>query len=294
MRRLPGSGGLGIMFNSDNEGIAFIKNTSLALVASVRIPITGFMISQLGIKAAYVQKRLNWEDFVFSDQLSAKYGNIYLSNFIPPNYNHVSYPDFAAGGILQFMDATGSVSGTLGLSVDHLFKPDESFLTNQNSLLPRKLVLHGDAVINSEGGSSSYSSGSSSALLFNPGLIYQSQGKSQSLSMGLNISKYNFYLGAWYKSLFTDFYTGAGVLLVGYRYDFTEEVGIRFAYSYDLPISTNLQGTGGAHEISLIFEFDSPSIFGSGGGGGRFGRGGGFLPRGSNRSSGAIECPAFF
>jgi hypothetical protein len=32
-----------------------------------------------------------------------------------------------------------------------------------------------------------------------------------------------------------------------------------------MEISRNLQGTGGAHEISLILEFDKLSLFGKGG-----------------------------
>ena len=84
-RNLPGSGGLGLIVNSNNEGIGFIKDLSVGLSVGVRIPITAALVSQVGIKAAVVQKSLNWDDFVFSDQLSEKYGNIYQSAFIPPN-----------------------------------------------------------------------------------------------------------------------------------------------------------------------------------------------------------------
>ncbi|MBM3404560.1 MAG: type IX secretion system membrane protein PorP/SprF [Bacteroidetes bacterium] len=294
-RKLPGAGGVGIIVNSDNEGIGFIKNTAIGLVLSVRIPLASFMVSQVGVKAAYVQKRVNWDDFVFSDQLNAKYGKIYLSSFNPPGSERVGYPDFAVGGILQFADVNGKVSGTLGFSVDHLFKPDESFLSNQSSPLPRRVVVHGDAIINAEGVSTSYFSNRDDGLLLNPGIIYQNQGKFNSMSLGLNMTKFNIYMGVWYKSLFTDFYTGAAVLMAGYKYDFTDDVGIRFMYSYDLPVSTNLQGTGGAHEVSLVLDFNSGSFFGAGGSsGGRGGRGGGYMPRQRGRSFEPVECPSFY
>jgi hypothetical protein len=52
------------------------------------------------------------------------------------------------------------------------------------------------------------------------------------------------------------------ILLVGYRYIFTEDMSIKFMYSYDLEIGGALQGTGGAHEISLMLDFDDLRIFG--------------------------------
>jgi len=52
-RGLPGSGGIGLIFNQDKEG--------LGLNITVRIPITEFMTAQVGIKAAFMQKKVNWD-----------------------------------------------------------------------------------------------------------------------------------------------------------------------------------------------------------------------------------------
>jgi len=61
-------------------------------------------------------------------------------------------------------------------------------------------------------------------------------------------------------------------------------------YSYDLQMSGNLQGMGGAHEISLILEFDKLSLFGgTGGGGGSF-----TTPGHSSRNNAPLECPSFY
>ena len=57
-------------------------------------------------------------------------------------------------------------------------------------------------------------------------------------------------------------------------------MSLKFMYSYDLQVSGALQGTGGAHEISLVLEFDKLSIFGGGGGGG------GFVPGAGGRRGG--------
>lgn len=286
-RNLPGSGGLGLMVNSSNEGIAFINDLEVALTLGVRIPITSYLVSQLGVKAAVVQKRVNWDDFVFSDQLSERYGNIYLSSFIPNDINKRVFPDFGVGGILQFSNVEGNVTGNIGFSCDHLFKPDQSFLSTGASPLPRKYVVNMDLVITAAGGSSSsINRGADDPLKINPGILYQNQANKSALQLGVNILKYNIYLGAWYKSTMKDMPSSALALVVGYRYMFFENMSIKFMYSYDLQISGSLQGTGGAHEIGLILEFDKLQVFGRGGETSSPGR--------SLRNNAPLECSSFY
>jgi len=288
-RNLPGAGGLGLMINQDNEGIGFIHNLSFALDVSVRIPITTFMITQVGIKAAVVQKTVNWSDFVFSDQLSAKYGNIYESSFPHQEYDKRVFPDFGAGGILQFITPQGNVNGNIGFAVDHIFRPDESFLSNATAPLPRKWVINGDMTISTGyTTSSSFYRSSDEPLKINIGALYQNQNSLNELEVGLNLLKYNIYLGAWYKNTMTGQINSAIALLAGYRFMFAQDMSIKFIYSYDLQISGVQSGTGGAHEISLVLEFDKVSLFGNKGGGG------GFVPGGGRKNNSAMECPTFF
>jgi type IX secretion system PorP/SprF family membrane protein len=289
-RNLPGSGGLGLIVNSNNEGIGFINDLSVGLSVGVRIPISASVVSQVGIKAAVVQKSINWDDFVFSDQLSEKYGNIYQSSFIPPSANKKVFPDFGIGGLLQFANSDGNVTGVGGFAVDHVFKPDESFLSTASAPLPRKYVAHLDLIISSSGGSSSSSmyanGGGSDPLKLNPGIIYQNQNSMSTIMAGVNLLKFNIYVGVWYKASFGGLSGGdAIVLLVGYRYTFAEDMSVKFMYSYDLITTGNMQGLGGAHEISLVLDFDKLSLFGGGGGG---------TPGRSMRNGGALECPTFY
>jgi type IX secretion system PorP/SprF family membrane protein len=288
-RSLPGSGGIGIQINQDTPGAGLINNFGAALTIGVRIPITSFMVTQIGIKAGIMQRRVNWDDLVFASQLDPKYGNVYSSTFIPPDANKRVVPDFGIGGVLQFINPGGNISGNIGLGVDHLFKPDVSFLSTGSSLYPRKWVGQFDLIISTgPGGSSMNSRASDEPLKINLGGIYQNQANLNSLQVGLNLLKYNIYIGAWYKSTMTGVVNSAVALVAGYKYSFYEDMNIKFMYSYDLQVSGDLQGTGGAHEISLILEFDKLSIFGGGGGGG-------YVPGGSGRRGGsALECPTFY
>ena len=100
-RNLPGSGGIGLFMNTDNEGIGFIKNFNLGISVAVRIPFSSLAVGQVGIKASWLQKSVNWDDFVFSDALSEKYGNVYQTGFVRPDQNVKNMPDFGVGGILH-------------------------------------------------------------------------------------------------------------------------------------------------------------------------------------------------
>jgi type IX secretion system PorP/SprF family membrane protein len=289
-RNLPGAGGLGLIVNSDNEGVGFIKNLSVGIGIGVRIPITSNVVSQVGVKASLVQKSLDWNDFVFSDNLSEKYGNIYISSFTPPDASKKVFPDFGAGGLLQFANPEGNVTGVAGFAVDHIFRPDESFLSTASAPLPRKYVAHLDVVISAGGGSSSSmynTGGSSEPLRINPGIIYQNQNNMGYLEAGFNMLKYNIYVGGWYRTALSNSPATAVALVAGYKYTFAEDMSIKFMYSYDLQISGNLQGMGGAHEISLILEFDKLTLFGGGGGSGS-------TPGRSMRNNSPLECPSFY
>lgn len=285
-RNLPGAGGFGLMINSDNEGTGFIHNFEAALTIGVRIPISAFLAAQVGIKASVKQKTINWDDYVLTDQLSEKYGLIYASSFVRPDANKRVYPDFAVGGILQFSNETGIIAGNVGFAVDHLFQPDESFLSTGSSPLPRKWIANFDLVITAPGTSSSSMSsrGMEEAMKFNPGVIFISQSKFSTIQAGLNMMKFNIYLGGWYKGTFGGTTSNSLALLAGYRYMFAEDMSIKFLYSYDIPIAGAMMGTGGAHEISLVLEFSKIQIFGGGGSSYMHSRGG--YER--------LDCPVFY
>jgi type IX secretion system PorP/SprF family membrane protein len=250
-------------------------------------------VTQVGIKAAVVQHRINYPDFVFGDELNEKYGKIYSTEFpVDVANNKKVFPDFGIGGLFQFANPDGMLTGTGGFAVDHIFQPDQAFLSTASDKLPRKYVAHLDMVIStSPGGSSSSmytSGGSNDPLRINPGIIYQNQGTLNSLEAGFNILKYNLYLGAWYRTAMNNNPSTAVALVAGYKYTFAEDMSIKFMYSYDLQVSANLQGLGGAHEISLVLEFDKLSLFGGS-------RGGSFsTPGRSFRGNGPLECPSFY
>jgi type IX secretion system PorP/SprF family membrane protein len=284
-RNLPGSGGIGLTLNTDNEGIAFIKNMNLGLNVAVRIPFTANAVGQLGFKVAWMQKRVNWDEFVFSDELDERYGHIFQSGFQRPDKDVINMPDFGVGGIVQFASEDGSLSGTVGAAIDHLFEPDQSFIGTAKAPVPRKFVGHLDFIY-ATGSSSGFNQVQEDALKVNPGIIYMAQNGLNAVQVGTNLTKYGVYLGLWYKTAFGSYANNSMAILGGYRYVFADNIGVRFTYSYDMQLSGDLSGTGGAHEITLVLDFNSGGFLGGSGGSFRSGiRRGGYDSR--------LECSEF-
>ena len=263
-RSLPGSGGLGLIVNSDNQSFGFIRTLAAAITLSARIQIKSSVIAQVGLKAGIVQKRLNWDDFVFSDELSDKFGKIFNTNLPPPDQQKRLFPDFGVGGMIQFAAMEGSMVGTVGLAVDHMFEPDESFYSLDRSRLPRKYVGHMDLLflLGNDFEGRYGVRGFGDPLKLNPGILFQNQNGLNSIQLGLNLLKYNIYMGCYYQSTAVTDHTSALVLLAGYRYIASDDAVVKLMYTYDLELAGNLVGTGGAHEISLILEFSKLGLSG--------------------------------
>ena len=294
-RALPGAGGLGLVIQSDNPGVGLINNLTAALTIGARIPITSFLVAQVGIKAGIMQRRVYYDDLVFTNQFDARYGNIYQSNFTDFSAEKRVVPDFGAGGLLQFSSPEGNITGDVGFAVDHIFQPDVSFLSVGSSQYPRKWVGNLNLVFSTGPGgtSNAMSSGSSEPLKINLGALYMNQANLNSLEVGLNLLKFNIYLGCWYKNTLTGVVNSSVAVVAGYKFNFYEDMSLKFLYSYDIQVSGALQGTGGAHEIGLVLEFDKLQVFGHGGGGG----GGGYIPgtgTAGKRYGGPLECPSFY
>ncbi|OPL14893.1 MAG: hypothetical protein AVO38_11185 [delta proteobacterium ML8_D] len=285
-RGIPGSGGMGIMFDSSNEGGGLIKRNSFGMNLSVRIPIMQNVVSQLGISATFVQKYIDWTRLVFSDQLDEYYGNIYTSDFAPPGSNKVNYPDFAIGGVFRFAQYAGKdseVIGTFGFAVNHVFEPNESFI-NLESKLPVRVVATADFQIQQSNKARGYQG--DKGFKFNPALIYMNQAGLDSWSVGLNVYKMPLYVGAWYRnSEFQFLNNDAFIVMLGINTNLGDNARMKLIYSYDIMLTDITRATGGSHELTLIFELDEMHLFGNSGsnfGNSRMDR----MPR-------ALECSPF-
>lgn len=295
-RNIPGSGGLGLMVMSDNAGSGYLKTSSVGLSTAVRVPLQDNMVTQVGIMTSFVQKRINWDNLVFTDQLDPVYGNIYETSFQEPSTGNVVYPDFAVGGVFRFTESSNTFSaiqGTFGVAMHHLFRPNESFI-GLTSPLPRKLAITGDLIFEIDGsGDKLYfqkSESSKNTFKFNPGFIYESQGDFKTYSVGVNILKSSIYTGVWFRNRTSELAKSNDLIfLLGLNAPFSSQTRMKINYSYDFILTEVRTAAGCSHEISIIIELDDFNMFQRGG---RNSSGFGFSTK-NHRSREELQCCPF-
>lgn len=268
-RSIPGSGGIGLIVNSDQAGTGLIRSTDLGIGTAARVPIYENMLAQVGFLVSYSQLMIKWDDMVFGDELNPRFGRIYPTAFENPESNKVTYPDFGVGGVFRYVNLDGSTANvqvTVGGAVQHVFQPNQSFIGLASNNLPRKLVLNADVVIDVTQGKRSYSYMDNSGygnLKLNPAFIFEKQREFTTYTAGLNFYKSGIYLGAWYRNQSGNLFKTNDIMFsVGVNVPFNDDSRLKIMYSYDM-ITNDLKKAGkNAHEISLIYEFDKFSFFG--------------------------------
>ena len=247
-RHMPGAGGLGVIFNTNKEGDGLIQKTTFGGLGSVRVRMNRNMLTQFGFMAAYVQKSINRDDFIWSDQLDNRHGLLYPQSSFPGfSEQYVYYPDVSLVGIWNYENQYRSLS--LGFAVHHVLKPNESFY-DLDTRVPRKYVAHADMVIFQV-------SNMQKGFRFNPGIMVENMAGFNTFNLGMNVAKSVLYGGAWYRNKQSMIYDYQSViLLAGINIPMVNDYSrMKLMYSYDISIS-GLKGAGGTHEISLRFEFD--------------------------------------
>lgn len=140
----------------------------------------------------------------------------------------------------------------------HMNEPNQSLL-NQGieSKLPRKISAQagyriplGTAISNRYGSED-----------FTAAIHYKSQGRYDQFDLGGYYTHEPFVFGVWYRGIpgLKSYEPGyqnndAVILLVGFS---VPDKDFRMGYSYDVTVSRLAANTGGAHEISLVYEFAS-------------------------------------
>lgn len=262
---IPGAGGLALMVQSDIEGLGSIRTNSVTLSNSARILIAKNIVTQVGLSVAYAERSVDWGGFVFTDQLDPMYGNVRESNFLPPDYNRISYPDFGMGIMLQYFETSrffNHIVGTFSASLLHAFRPNVSLYGN-GTRLPQRIVVMGNLLLDNETGGSRSSASSDFFFKLNPGFLFESQGELTNFVLGANAYKNYIYAGLWIRSQnFTYSRINDLICVAGLHIPLSGGSRMKFVYSYDYVISDMRRTIGSTHEFSVVFELDAFSLFG--------------------------------
>jgi type IX secretion system PorP/SprF family membrane protein len=237
--------GIGVLATYDVAGSGDLSTTNIGLLYSYDIKINKEWNIRPGVSFKFYYLGLNIYKLIFNSQIT---GSGTTPPVTPPPFDNVADVDFATS-VLVYNDKIWS-----GFTLDHLFTPKQSFY-GDNSKLPIKFNLFGGVRLI---GQTRLRKKLIEALSVAGN--FQMQGRFYQTDIGLYYYKDPLIFGIWYRGIpFVTSQVGDAVIgLVGIK---TKQLHI--GYSYDFTISNLIASSGGAHEISIVYEFNSFSIGGT-------------------------------
>ena len=220
--------GVGVLILRDDAGAGNLGLTSLGLQYSFDFMINKLWHIRPGLSFNYMMLGLDFNQLIFSSPTEISPGEI--------------AGDVDFGSSVLVYDSRF----WFGVGADHLLKPNLSFYEDQ-AVVPLKFSVFGGAQIIKQG------------RLLRPidetisvAFLYRDQAKNKQLDLGLYWYKYPMVLGIWYRGIppFNSNRGDALSLLTGFK---TRNLSI--GYSYDFTISNLISSVGGAHELSVVYEF---------------------------------------
>jgi type IX secretion system PorP/SprF family membrane protein len=241
--------GFGFLATTDKMGSGGWRTTTFGLLYSYKIRLTDKIVFSPGLYFGYGTNGLDRNKLRLGDGL--EYDGITLDPEVS-RLGRQSYFDFGSGFLLYNRNLW------LGASFMHMNQPNLSVL-NDVSRLPMKTAIHGGARLNLSGGGPKTMSRVS---YLTPSFIYRMQGKAFSqLDLGVNYHVDPISVGVWYrgkpfdKTVINTVAQDALILQLGMYFK-----NLTVGYSYDFTISEMQTASGGAHEISAVFEFAAKPI----------------------------------
>lgn len=235
-------GGIGVLVMRDEAADGALSLTEASLIYSYHLQVSRKFQILTGFQATFRQRALDWNSLKFPDQIDPFYGFVKPTNEIAPNQTTTNQLDLTFG-ILGFTEKF-----YFGVTGSHVTEPNEAFLSNNE--LPFKLTAMAGASI--PVGSRRLHNSTRSYLI--PNVVYQQQAGARQMTLGLSFNRGIITGGLGYRQAFSSITNNPDALV------FT--LGLTpgnqpwtFGYSYDYTINQLKNNLGGAHEISLSYQF---------------------------------------
>jgi type IX secretion system PorP/SprF family membrane protein len=234
--------GIGILATYDVAGSGNLSTTNIGLLYSYDFNINKEWHIRPGVNFKFYYLGLDIARLIWNSQLS---GSGTTPTIYPPPFDNVADVDFATSALVYNDRIWG------GITLDHLLVPKTSFYGN-DAFVPIKLNLYGGMQIIKH-----TRLRQKLQEVLSVAFNFQKQAKYYQSDIGLYYYKDPLIFGLWYRGipLITSQAGDAIIGLIGIK---TSSVHI--GYSYDFTISNLISSTGGAHELSLIYEFNNLSI----------------------------------
>ncbi len=234
--------GIGILATYDVAGSGNLSTTNIGLLYSYDFNINKEWHIRPGVNFKFYYLGLDIGKLVFNSQIT---GSGTSPSVTPPPFDNVADVDFATSA-LAYNERTWA-----GITLDHLLTPKTSFYGDE-ATVPVKLNFYGGTQILKQ-----TRLRQKSQEVLSVAVNFQKQGKFYQSDLGLYYYKDPLIFGLWYRGipLVTSQAGDAIIGLIGIK---TKQLHI--GYSYDFTISNLIGSTGGAHEISIVYEFNNLSL----------------------------------
>jgi type IX secretion system PorP/SprF family membrane protein len=234
--------GIGVLATYDVAGSGDLSTTNIGLLYSYDFNINREWHVRPGVNFKFYYLGLDIAKLIFNSQLT---GSGVSPSITPPPFDNVMDVDFATSALVYNQRIWS------GFTLDHLLSPKTSFY-GDDATVPIKFNFYGGVQVLKRTRLRQKAQETLSVAL-----NYQRQGRYNQTDLGLYFYKEPLIFGLWYRGipLVT---TQAGDAIIGLIGIKTKQVHI--GYSYDFTISNLISSTGGAHEISLVYEFNNLSL----------------------------------
>lgn len=241
--------GYGFMVMHDAAGSNQLSFTQISGSYSYEARIDRYRGIRAGIRMGYTMRSYDPSNFLFADQVIRDNAPTSLEE--EGLLEQTSYLDMNVGGMYfdeQFW---------FGASFNHLNKPEQTLTTTGSARLPIRTSIHtgyrfalDDRILRK------------SKTTMTVAAHYKAQDKWDQLDIGTYIDHDKIRAGIWYRGIpgfksYKPSYGNDDAIILLFGYSTNEQFQI--AYSYDMTISTQTAKSGGAHEISLVYEWPRAS-----------------------------------
>ncbi|HEX2616388.1 MAG TPA: type IX secretion system membrane protein PorP/SprF [Flavobacteriales bacterium] len=236
--------GFGAMLMRDQAGSFALAFTQASLSYSYEVRIDRKHAIRAGIRTAWTNRSFDPSNLLFADQVIREDAANTMEPFL---IQRVSYFD-ASAGVLYYSEQFWA-----GASFNHLNKPQQSLVFDGDAELPVRTSVHAGYKFAIDGKAFRHSHTKMTLAAH-----YKAQEKWDQLDMGGYVEHASVCFGLWYRGLpalkaYQPGYPNddAVILMLGYQ----TEGQLRIIYSFDATVSSLTMKSGGAHEISVVYEW---------------------------------------
>ncbi len=249
---IDANSGAGLLIQSDRESLAGLRNQGASLFYAYQLPVSPSWTFRGGFQGGFFMRDLDFSRLTFGDQFND-------SGFIGPTGEsfstdwNINYFDISFGGLFY------NSKVWVGISAHHLNKPNLSFFKENDGTdqLPRKYSIHAGYRLNLRQGEVRhvYGGKNTRSIDLYPTINYRLQGEFMQFDAGTYLDFHPVVLGVWYRGIPLRTVNNisnneALIFSVGLSTN-----GLNIGYSFDYTLSELGIQSGGAHEISLSYEF---------------------------------------